>query len=131
MLPIIPLPPTPEELAKQRPEPEPVRPSLIQIFSQVADSDAATRPKLRAKGVDQFLITRYAELKAKKEALDITGLLYGPNSKKVEIEKATLRGAIITSGKIKIKKEVDVIYTEADRVKVKSIVISHEDSRRR
>jgi hypothetical protein len=57
-----------------------------------------------------------AEFKAKE--MDFTGLLYGPESKKVEVEKATVTGAIIISGEVKIKKDTAISYTETDQALV-------------
>jgi hypothetical protein len=57
-----------------------------------------------------------AEFKAKE--MEFTGLLYGPDSKKIEVEKATVTGAIITSGETKLKKKADITYTETDQALV-------------
>ena len=57
-----------------------------------------------------------AEFKAKE--VEFTGLLYGPESKKIEVDKATVTGAIITSGEVKLKKEAAITYTQTDQALV-------------
>jgi dienelactone hydrolase len=57
-----------------------------------------------------------AEFKAKE--MDFTGVLYGPASKKVEVKEATVTGAIITSGEVKLKKKAAITYTQTDQALV-------------
>jgi hypothetical protein len=57
-----------------------------------------------------------AEFKAKE--MEFTGVLYGPDSKRVEVEKTTVKGAIVISGEVKIKKETAITYTETDQALV-------------
>ena len=62
-----------------------------------------------------------AEVKGEK-GLEFTGLLYGPQAKKVELkEDVIFRGAIIIDGEIKLEKDITLIYTTADQVAVSAI----------
>ncbi len=54
--------------------------------------------------------------------LNFTGVIYGPEGKKAEMEKATLRGTIITSGEVKLKKETAITYTEEDQRSVSATI---------
>jgi hypothetical protein len=57
-----------------------------------------------------------AEFKAKE--MEFTGVLYGPDSKRVEVEKTIVKGAIVISGEVKIKKETAITYTETEQALV-------------
>ncbi len=62
-----------------------------------------------------------AEVKGEK-GLAFTGLIYGPNSKKVEFkDDVTFHGAIITKGEIKLEKDIVLTYTATDQVAVSAI----------
>jgi len=56
--------------------------------------------------------------------VNFTGVIYGPAARKVDVEKATLRGAIITSGEVKLKQETAITYTEEDQRSVSATIIT-------
>ena len=79
----------------------------------------AKRLALNKEGsVDGLRVYLHQDAEFKAKEMDFTGLLYGPESKKVEVEKATVSGAIIISGEVKIKKETAISYTETDQALV-------------
>ena len=62
-----------------------------------------------------------AEFKGGKDLI-VTGLLYGPDAKKVELkEDVTFRGTIIINGEIKLEKNIAITYTAADQAAVSAI----------
>jgi hypothetical protein len=74
---------------------------------------------LNAEGsVDGFRVYLHEDAEFKAKEMELTGLLYGPDSKKIEVEKATVTGAIITSGEVKLKKDTAISYTETDQALV-------------
>jgi hypothetical protein len=68
--------------------------------------------------VDGFRVYLHEDAEFKAKEVDFTGVLYGPVSKKIEVEKATVTGAIITSGEAKLKKKADITYTQTDQALV-------------
>jgi hypothetical protein len=65
--------------------------------------------------VDGFRVYLHEDAEFKAKEVEFTGLLYGPESKKIEVEKATVTGAFITSGETKLKKKADITYTQTDQ----------------
>ena len=76
--------------------------------------------------VDGFRVYLHEDAEFKAKEMEFTGLLYGPKSKKIEVEKATVTGAIITSGETKLKKELAITYTEEDQAAVSATIITSE-----
>jgi hypothetical protein len=68
--------------------------------------------------VDSFRVYLHQDAEFKAKEMEYTGLLYGPDSKKVEVEKATVTGAIIISGEVKLKKKAAITYTQTDQALV-------------
>ena len=69
----------------------------------------------------QVMLHQDAEFKAEKE-LEFTGIIYGPQAKKVEIEKdSTLTGAIVTGGEVKIEKDVSFTLTPAQQSEIGAV----------
>jgi hypothetical protein len=77
--------------------------------------------------VDDFLVYLHSGTKfeSKEKNLDFTGLIYGPNVDKVEVEgkDSTIHGAIIVAGgEIELKKEnLSFTYTSADQTAIGNI----------
>ncbi len=62
----------------------------------------------------QIMLHEDAELKLEKDN-DFTGIIYGPEAKKVEVDKDTkIHGVIVTGGEVKIAKDVEFTLTPAD-----------------
>ena len=56
--------------------------------------------------------------------VNFTGVIYGPAARKVDVEKATLRGAVITTGEVNLKQETAITYTEEDQRSVSATIIT-------
>ena len=57
-------------------------------------------------------------------SVDFTGVIYGPGARKVEVEDATLRGAIITAGRVQSIEETAITYTQEDQRSVSATIIT-------
>ncbi len=68
--------------------------------------------------VDGFRVYLHRDAEFKAKDMDFTGVLYGPDSKKVEVKEATVEGAIIISGEVKLNKKMAITYTETDQALV-------------
>lgn len=74
--------------------------------------------------VDGLTVFLHEDSEFKAKSIDFTGLIYGSECKKIELEKMTLHGAVIAGCEIKLKKDLDITYTEADREAISRMIIT-------
>jgi len=78
----------------------------------------------KGRDVTGFTIFLHHGSKLNAKEVDVAGLIYDTKCKKVDVEKMTIRGAIIVDCEVKLKKDLDITYTEEDREAVNSTIIT-------